>query len=433
MHTTGNFRAAKFVKYFNEFGIDPVVLCGTEESIQQYYKNSKVNLSLLSDIPENCEIYRVPFDRPYSAGHKYNQIKYYADPIYSFWKKNALNTAKLILSKYPEIKLILVSLPPFSVGELAYRVSKLSGLPLFVDLRDAWSFQGQFPYFTRLHYFANLLMERRLLKHATKIITVTHKLAEIYLKSNRNLNPNKITVVYNGYDSLRIDKNETIISNPVSDVVRYIIGYIGSFYFDYETEKIRKTVWWKRKISRMLFYFAAKEEWIYRSPYFFFKILSNLFIMHPFLRKKVFFGYIGETPSWLNEMAAKFGLDQNLLTYGFIKSDELPEIVEAFSAFLGTSEKIEGNKSFCLPSKTFEYLQYRKPIIGLVKEGDYSTFLENTKVGIVMDPDDIPHSVKCLEKFLFNENIFLPDINYIKRFHIKEQVRKLASILNEKN
>ena len=432
VQTTGNFRAANFVKYFSEFGIDPIVLCGAEESILQYYKSGRINNALLAEIPSGCEVHRVPFDKPYSPASKYGQVKYYADPIYSYWKHNAFEKAMEIIRQTPSIKSILVSLPPFSVGELALKVSKKSGLPLFVDLRDAWAKQGQFPYFTRLHYFANLVRERKLLKYASGIITVTNQLGNIYLQSNKGIDPNKVKIVYNSYDNYDLEQEGPIIVKPVAETDKYIIGYIGSFYFNTDAEKIKIMPWWKRTKFRKLFYYAVKEEWIYRSPYFFFKVLGRLFDIHPALKGKIFFGHVGDTPGWIYEMAKEFGLVDNIISYGFVKKDGLADVVESFSAFLATTEKIPGNKSFCLPSKTFDYIRYGKPIIGFVKEGDYSVFLEKANMGVVIDPDDIDQATKKLETFLLSGHELVPQKSYIKTFHAREQTRLLSNILKEK-
>ena len=432
VQTTGNFRAANFVKYFSEFGIEPVVLCGAEESILQYYKSGRINNALLADIPTGCEVHRVPFDKPYIPASKYAQLKYYADPICSFWKKAAFKKALEIIGQTPSIKAILVSLPPFSVGDLAMKVSKKTGLPLFVDLRDAWSYQGQFPFFSRAHYFANFLKEKRLLKHATAIITVTNQLAEIYVRTNTGLDESNVKIVYNSYTNFDIEKQETIPAKSAIDTDQYIIGYIGAFYFNPESEKIRITPWWKRSGVRKFFYYSAKEEWIYRTPYFFFKSLARLFNKHPLLRKKVFFGHIGDTPQWLYRMAKEFGVQDNIMSYGFVKKDELASVVQNFSAFLATTEKIPVNKSFCLPSKTFDYIKYGKPIIGFVKQGDYSEFLEKANMGVIIDPDNISEATEKLESFLLTGKELAPKKSYILNFHAREQTRLLSNILKEK-
>ena len=432
VQTTGNFRSANFVKYFSEFGIQPIVLCGAEESILQYWKSGKVNRALLDDIPKDCEIHRVPFDRPYKPASKYLQAKYYADPIYSFWEKNAFKEAVEIIKKHPSIEAILVTLPPFSVGELALRISKKFNIPLFVDLRDAWARQGQFSYFSRAHYFANLLNERKLLNHASGIITVTNQLTEIYADSNKGIDKNKFKVVYNSYDNFDVDSQQPIQVIPAKESEKYIVGYIGAFYFSLEAEAIRTTPWWKRKGLKKFFYFAVKEQWIYRSPYFFFKAMAMIFERHPDLRAKLFFGHIGDTPAWIYEMAKEFGVQDNIISYGFVNKDQLATVVKNFSALLATSEKIPVNKSFCLPSKTFDYIKYAKPILGFVKKGDYSVFLEKTQMGVLIDPDELDQEINKIEAFLLSRTELRPQKSYIKSFHAREQTRLLSNILKEK-
>lgn len=432
VQTTGNFRAANFVKYFSEFGIEPVVLCGEETSIQQYFRGGRVNNALLADIPAGTEVHRVPFDKPYQAASKYAQIKYYADPIYHFWKHNAFKKACSLIEADKNIRAILVTMPPFSVGELALKLSQKYHLPLFVDLRDAWANQGQFPYFTRGHYLANLWKERKLLKHATGLIAVTKELAEIYIHSHQGIDRNKFHIVYNSYDGREPEQQDRIPVASAQSTEKYIVGYIGAFYFNTESEKIRTTSWWKRRGFRKLFYYAVQEEWIYRSPYFFFKALSLIFDRRPDWRNRIYFGHVGDTPAWLYDMAKEFGVQDNIISFGFVKKDELSSVVRGFSAFLATTEKIPGNKSFCLPSKTFDYIKFGKPLIGLVKQGDYTEFLEKANMGVMLDPDQLEKELWKLEEFLEKGADLVPEKNYIKTFHAREQTRLLSNILKEK-
>lgn len=429
VQTTGNFRAANLVKYFGDEGIEPIVLCGEEASIIQYFRGGRINNNLLSDIPENCKVYRVPFDKPYKPASKYGQIKYYADPIHSFWKKNAFNKAVEIIGQNPDIKAIVVSMPPFSVGELALKVSKKFKIPLFLDLRDAWSNQGQFPFFTRVHYLMNLFKERALLRHATGIITVTNQLADIYLHSHKGIAKEKMKVVYNSFDRFDAKSQPPVTLNRIAEDKKYIVGYIGAFYFSPEAELIKKTTWWKRSGFRKLFYYAVQEDWRYRSPYYFFKLMSLFFEKYPHFRKSLFFGHIGDTPSWLYEMADTFGVKDNIISYGFVNKDELVNVVEEFSALLATTEKIPGNKSFCLPSKTFDYIKYGKPIFGLVKEGDYTTFLKKINMGVMLDPDNLEKELSVMESFLLSGETYKPDANYINSFHAKEQTKLFSNII----
>lgn len=429
IQTTGNFRAAKFVKYFRDFGIEPVVLCGEEESILQYYKGGKLNTNLNKEIPEKLSIFRVPFNKPYKPSSKYAQFFYYADPIAAHWKNNAKKKAEEILKIHSDIKAILVTAPPFSVSEIAYSLSVKYKLPIILDLRDAWSTQGQFPYFTRFHYWLNRYHEKNLLKRASAIISVTEGLQRIYMDANPEVDRNKFNIVYNSFDNYTFNSIDTIVAPSIGNRNRYIIGYIGSFYYNIISDKIRKQRWWKRKGVKKIFYYSAQEEWIYRSPYFLFKALAAVFKRHPDLKNVIYFGHIGGLPDWTMEMAAEFDLQKNIIDYGFIKSDELDKAVEDFSALLVTTEKISGNRSFCLPSKTFDYIKYKKPILAFVKDGDLKTFLETAQMATIIDPDELhPDNLK-LENFLINGCSYSPNNEHISHFHARNQTELLSNII----
>ena len=100
VQTTGNFRPAKFVKYFRGFGIDPIVICGDEQSILQYFASGKLSPALGKEIPPEIEVKRIPFSKPYKPKSKYSQFFYYADPLYRHWSKNVYSVVDKILKSY---------------------------------------------------------------------------------------------------------------------------------------------------------------------------------------------------------------------------------------------------------------------------------------------------------------------------------------------
>ncbi|PWU00004.1 MAG: hypothetical protein C5B52_09530 [Bacteroidetes bacterium] len=431
VQTTGNFRPAKFVKYLRDFGIDPIVICGDEKSILQYYISGKLSPALAKEIPDEIEVNRIPFSKPYKPKSKYSQFLYYSDPLYKHWSRNVYPVVDKILENDKQIRAVIVTVPPFSIGTIARKIAAKHKLPLIVDLRDAWSDQGQFPYFTRLHYYINRIFEKRLLKRADAIVAVTKELANIYEHSNPELNKDKFEIVYNNFDNYKFEAGQKIEGVSVTSVPKYIIGYIGSFYYTTEAETLKKTSWWKRKGPRKLFYYPVKEEWIYRSPYFLFKSLNLIFKKHPELRSKIFFGHIGHTPSWMQNMAKEFGIEKNIINYGFTDAGEVRKLAENFNAMLITTEKIDGNKSFCLPSKTFDYVKYNRPILALVKNGDLKDFLNKGGMSVVIDPDNLDDEIGVLEEFLLKGKTFFPDGNYINKFHSKEQTHLLADIIRK--
>ncbi|MFT3748923.1 MAG: hypothetical protein QM768_11425 [Agriterribacter sp.] len=426
VQSTGNFRAAKFVKHLKSYGIEPIVFCGSVDDLKDYYSWGKLNNELLKDIPSDIEFFRPQFKRKYKPWSKYLQFLYYADPVYHYWKKSAKEKLKEIFSIHPDIEAVFATVPPFSINELAYWISKKYKLPLILDLRDAWSDQGQVPYFTRVHYLINKFYEKRILKQAKKVVFVTKGLEKIYASSYPSV-LSKSLLVYNNYDNYFFDK-EIITSFPAKEQEKFIIGYIGAFYYDVAADEIRKQKWWKRKGIKKFFYYAAQEEWIYRSPFFLFAAMEKLFKKHPHLKAKFLFGYIGNKPPWLEEMAGRFELKENIKCYGFSNVHEIEKLVSDFNALLITTEKIPGNQSFCLPSKMFDYIKFGKPLIGFVKEGDLKNFLLLSNMSVIVDPDKINEESELakLESFVNEKKVFTPDISYINTYKTEYQTALLA-------
>jgi hypothetical protein len=248
------------------------------------------------------------------------------------------------------------------------------------------------------------------------------------MDTHKAIAKDRFDVVYNAFDNFE-GYSSNIVSGGISLERKYTVGYIGSFYFDPSIESMRNKHWWHRKGVKKLFYFSSQEQWIYRSPFFFFQALSKFLEKHPSFKNAVSFAHIGNTPDWLYDMAERFGLRECIISHGFVDRNKLATSVREFDAFLTTSEKISGDRSFCLPSKTFDYLKYGKPFISFVKKGDFLDFLKGANMGIIIDPDNLTNDFHLLEKFLLNRTEFRPDMDYIESYHAKVQTAKLANII----
>ncbi|MFA5498519.1 MAG: glycosyltransferase family 4 protein [Candidatus Cloacimonadia bacterium] len=121
--------------------------------------------------------------------------------------------------------LILASSGPYTSALIAHKLSKAYNVPYVIDYRDHWSLN---PYETQtgLHHRLSKQMEREILKDSAKITTIGQTMKDELIEAYPFLNPNKIGVIYNGYD-------ETDFSLPDkenSDRTTVTFSYLGNLY-----------------------------------------------------------------------------------------------------------------------------------------------------------------------------------------------------------
>ena len=177
----------------------------------------------------------------------------------------------------------------------------------------------------------------------------------------------------------------------------------------------------------MLQYTPVKEDWLYRSPYFFLLTLNKLFEKTPAMRKSIKFTHYGHTPSWLNEMVEELNLGDIFEAKGFYKYEDLKKELNDTDLFLSTSMKVENGEDYAIGSKTFDYISYYKPILGFVTKGAQADFLKQSNTGIIIDPDNIEGAVMILSNILKNGLELNLNSSYLKEFSRVKSTEKLAN------
>lgn len=89
--------------------------------------------------------------------------------------------------------------PPFSSHLLGFLISKTSGLPWIADFRDGWTNNDFLPLKSSPIRYLNLKLERFVLRKANKVSGISNTIVE-HLKTLAVVDPEKVSLVYNGFD-----------------------------------------------------------------------------------------------------------------------------------------------------------------------------------------------------------------------------------------
>ncbi len=419
-------RPFRFAKYLPGYGIRPIILTPDENFYQRMHPDIKREDSLLKELSNDVNIHHVSMDERILK--RQSKLRLYfrvLDPYKKRWENNLYAKIDEIIKVY-DIKAIYATAPPFSMAPLAVKISKRYKLPIFLDMRDEWTLWGATGFATYAHYYLTYRIEKKCFKNATKIISVTDQVINDFKKTHSELPASKFVTISNGFN-FNSYRFEDIVKTPIND--KYKIGYLGSFYYSPVARKVIFDKWWKKKRHRMLQYVPRKEDYLYRSPYFFFKTLNYLFVERPDLKKKIEINFVGDKYDWLKDMIEEFNLSSNCVLHGKVSYKTSLEIAGNFDALLSTSIKVINGEDYALASKTFDYLFLRKPILAFVTKGAQKEFLEKSGVAIIFDPDNIPDSSKKLEEFFSQNMIFKPNKEFLENFNGNRLTQKLADLI----
>jgi hypothetical protein len=130
------------------------------------------------------------------------------------------------------VDLIYASIAPKTNGYSAMKVANKSGIPFVVEYRDLWT-GTVYSYLdqpTRLHQTIHRILERRVLKQAKSVTTVSRGIYKKLYKEYNKETKDKLSVCYNFYDPVEYPEGHE------SKFDRFTIIYAGTMYLSRSPE-----------------------------------------------------------------------------------------------------------------------------------------------------------------------------------------------------
>jgi glycosyltransferase involved in cell wall biosynthesis len=423
-------RSLNFVKYLPENQICPIVITVKEGDYKHVMASHPMDESLCKEIPAGTIIKRIHCPGLAPAKNKFHEwARIYFSVTGDFkdlWKEALDKALPAIIDQYKP-RAIYVTLPPFIMARLWLRYIKQFKLPLIIDFRDAWSQWCISANATYFHYLLKLRFEKRVLYCAAKVICSSKQIMEDLMQVHPTVDSRKFSVIHNGYNTPLMMSNQLRIAKKD----KVIIGYVGAFYY---TPKARGEIfkpWWKKPLHRMFNYVPRKEDWLYRSPYFFFKAIKEIISNNPGLADKIEIRFAGDNPNWLTAQIKEFGLQQICSHAGYLSHEAVISFQQECDALLITSSKVINGRDYSIAGKTYEYFSMGKPIVAFVCDGAQKDILHATGMALVCDPDDTKMSAVALSQMFLGEMTLYPNIAEIKKYHRKALTKLLADAVGE--
>jgi glycosyltransferase involved in cell wall biosynthesis len=403
---SGVQRWLKFVKYLQNFGIEPIVFTVDNPNYP------KEDTSLLNEVPKNITILKQPIWEPTDVmfWKKKNQQKkdvsnsvnngllsfirgnfFIPDPKV-FWVKPSVKYLQKFLET-TKVDAIISTGPPHSMHLIAQKLQKKTNIKWIADFRDPWSNLYYNSEFNQLSFAKkkNLKLETSVLKNADCVITVSNSLKKEFLKTAR-----KVELITNGFD------DEVLTKNIIRLDKFFTISYIG---------------------------LLPKQS----NPKLLFKVLQELCLENVDFKNDLKLNFIGDISDDVKTDINNHNLFKNTNFVGYVSHREAIEYQKKAQVLLLLIPNVENSEGI-LTGKLFEYLTAKRPILAIgSQEGDLSEILKNTKAGVLVDFND-EEKLKSEIKELYNQyktgNLKVDSVN-IDQYHRKNLTEELSKIIKK--
>jgi len=345
------------------------------------------------------------------------QYAYWGDPLAHFWRGPLVAALdRLVAERRPDV--MLATMPPFGVGVLANALSRRYRLPWVGDWRDPWTLWRMTPFPSYAHYRYVRHAEGSALASANVSVATSHVTREDWLAQFPSLDPSRVVTIYNGYDPDILSR----VDAPPSDTRS--IAYVGTFYYDPVARINMLSSLWRRPPQRWLFYTPRREDWLYRSPYFFLRGLRRFVDRGgPSIRVD----FAGPIPAWLPGMLRDTGTEGLVRLHGPVTHEQAIRLQKSADAVLLTSAKVLGGRDYSIAGKLFEYIGLRRPILGVLTDGAMRDIVAQTGLGILADPDDVEAVADAIARIAVGVS---PNNDVVAQFERRETVRAMADCLH---
>jgi len=310
------------------------------------------------------------------------------------WIPFALHEVDNLLRK-ERIDAIISSSSPVSAHIVAKKVKERYKIPWIADLRDLWSQNHNYGY-SFIRRFFDRRLEIKTLKPADYITTVSWFCAQKLKKLHRKEN---VCVITNSFDPDLVNDPPAELSN------KFTITYTGQIYTG------------KQDPLKLLI--ALRD------------LISEKIIKSEDIQVR----FYGPKRDWLEKKIKKFGLTDIVKQYGII--DRIKVIGKQRESQLLLLFLWEDPKELAgFPSKIFEYLAARRPILatGGFPENETVQLLKETKAGVYAQK--VKDIKEILKKLYFEYKQkgkvdYYGDLKEINKYSQIEMAKKFVNVLNQ--
>ncbi len=431
--TGGVYRSLGFAEHLPSAGIELDVVTVRADDYRAW-TGAPLDAALAARVPEAVRVHRIPSGFPdwywrwirSRLGAKVLQHVYWGDPVTLFWRRPLLVALdRLVADRRPDV--LLATAPPFGVSILGCEAARRYRLPLVIDWRDPWTLWRPMPFPTYAHYRFTRARERAALDAANVSVATSHVTRDDWLRLFPAADPSRLVTIYNGFDREALDAIPP--SAPSADPRRTIV-HVGNFY--YSPRARQPGALWRQPPHRWVFYRPRREDWLYKSPYFFLRGLRRLADRDPAAIADLRVIFAGPPPAWLPGMLDETGTTDMVEIRGWLPHREAAQLARSADALLITSAKVEGGRDYSVYGKTFEYIGLGRPILGVLTDGATRDIVARSGLGILADPDDADQVAAAIAEVIaapHGSRMRVPDAAFVRACDRRQAASRMAAVL----
>jgi len=407
-------RWLKMTKYLPQFGWKPVVFTAKDAEYPIH------DSSLEKDVSKEAEVIRYPIWEPYDLykkliGQKKEEKVYsgfmsekkkpgfaqrlsvwirgnlFIPDARCFWIRPSRKFLIDFLEKNPVDAMISTG-PPHTTHMIALGVKKKLNIPWVADFRDPWT---QIDFYDQLHLTRwadarHKKMEREVLKHADKVVTVSWHWADDLKK----ISGGEVEVVTNGFDEADYQNERPQLDEKFS------LTHVGSINAD-------------------------------RNPKMLWVAMGELCRENENFKKEMLIRLVGK-----NDVSVYDDIEKNGLTPNLERIDYLPHAqiapIQQLSHVLLLPINDTPNVMGIIPGKIFEYLAAQRPILVVGKEdGDSARIVRESGAGVICGFEEKEKIKEEVMRLFGGRNSEFKILNSgIEQFSRRNLAGKFANILN---
>jgi len=410
-------RWLKFVKYFREFGWEPIVY--TPENPE----SPDLDPSLEKDIPQGTQVIRQPIWEPYTfykrflGQKKEDKIQaaflsekkknpftekiavwvrgnLFIPDARKFFIKPSVRFLLKFLEKHP-VDLVISTGPPHSMHLIALKLAEITSLPWLADFRDPWT-GIDFYKDLRLTSWADAKhhqLETEVLKKASTVTVISPSMADEF----RVIFHRDYEVITNGFD----ETNGTNISLLSMDR-RFSIAHIGTLTPS-------------------------------RNPVALWKALNELVNENDDFRKDLEIKLVGKVDHMVISSLESHGLKEYIKRQDYLPHGKVLHVQQSSQVLLLLINNTPNAKSI-MTGKLFEYLASKRPVICIGPvDGDAASILHQTNGGRISGFEDNPSAkLNILEYYrLFKQGKLTVDSKEIEKFSRKNLTSLMVGLMDK--
>jgi len=404
---SGVQRWLKFVKYLQDFDIEPVVYTIDNP------KYPIIDDTLVHEVPKNIEIVKQPIWEPnnflsffkkeksQSAGFlnpnptffgkilQYVRANYFIPDARVFWVKPSVAFLEDYIQKN-KIEVVITTGPPHSLHLIGLQLKEKLNIKWISDFRDPWTaidYFHQLPL-TKKSKATHFRLEKEVLEKSDAVIVVGPVMKENYLKFNKNIH-----VITNGFDTGLIEKKEVVLDNCFS------MTHIGLMNSD-------------------------------RNPTLLWNVLGEICEENAAFKKDLKIHLVGKVAEEVKKDLQIFD-KSTIKLIDYLPHSEVRKYQQKSQILLLIVNNVPSAKGI-ITGKIFEYLEAKRPILAIAPvDGDAAAIINTTNAGFVIDFND---ASKLKRVILSNYRAFKKqdlrvDSKNIDQYHRKQLTQKLATII----